>query len=90
MFEPEEAMLKEMAARQAARNECGEATQAYGAIGGLDKCAKPSLTERLRASQKLAQQQARKAESLAELAHLLGKNPELARILDLLDSVGGL
>ena len=52
-------------------------------------CANPSLRERISAQKFRAQQESRNANRLAELECLLDKNPEVARILDLLESVKG-
>ena len=48
---------------------------------------RPSLQERVGMDLDRARRESRKREHLEELAHLLAKNPEMARILDLLDDV---
>lgn len=45
---------------------------------------RPSLAERLEKSQAHAKQEQRMYEKRAELLYLLNKNPEIARILDLI------
>lgn len=60
----------------AMRTECGDQPLREGMIG--------SLHNRLAR----AQRESRKAEQLSELLYLLDKNPETARILDLVDAVG--
>lgn len=50
--------------------------------------AGPSLTERLQYQRRRAREQARNASNLDELIYLLDKNPEVARILELLKQVG--
>ena len=86
----DERYLKDMAAKEAAgaANQC-----ATGTIGGLygsnlTQSAQPSMRERINAQLYRAQVESRKENALAELQYLLDKNPEVARILDLLEQVG--
>lgn len=55
----------------------------YGSVG-TSKCAEPGFRESITSRRYRAESNARDAERLAELEHLLDKNPELARILELL------
>jgi len=77
-------MLSEMNAKlsAAADQQCNTA-----GIGDLP--ARESLLGRIRNQRSRAQMEARRMEHLFELEHLLEKNPEVARILDLLDEVRG-
>lgn len=71
----------------AAAQQCNTA-----GIGGTlrgDLPARESLLGRIRNQRSRAQMEARRMEHLFELEHLLEKNPEVARILDLLDEVRG-
>jgi len=85
----QEEKLKEMAQAQAKTT-----STPYGAmLGGqaLDyepPCRTP-LRERVAMDLRRAIQDSRKAKRLAELDGLLGKNPEIARILDLVEEVWG-
>lgn len=59
-----------------------------GQVGGpmsLQTPGRDSLRNRVEAKLNRANGEARKVELLHELQHLLQKNPEVARILDLLD-----
>ncbi len=59
-----------------------------GSIGGrnsLDEPARVPLQERVEMQLNRANRDARKVERLHELQHLLQKNPDVARILDLMD-----
>ena len=55
---------------------------------GPDTLRRATLSERVSNRLYRAQQEAYKAERLAELARLLEKNPEIARILDLVEELG--
>lgn len=60
--------------------------------GYADQCnrvepVQVSLQDRLRDQAAQARRESRKADRLDELNHLLDKNPEVARILDLLEDV---
>ncbi len=79
-------------------NTAAQETKAYhanemagsGSLGyGLDKPCRPSLMERVSSQRRRAQQEADQVNRLAELQYLLEKNPEVARILDLLELVKG-
>ena len=86
MMKEQENRLKQMAEAEA---KCGQS-----AIGGYDcatcattKVAAPSLRERIHDQRYQAQVESRRAEQLMELEHLLDKNPETARIIELLEQV---
>ena len=83
MTKEQEYKLKQMAEREA---QCGQST-----IGGYDQAsaevASPSLRERIQNQLYRAQVESRRAEQLMELEHLFDKNPETARILELLEQV---
>jgi hypothetical protein len=75
-----------------AKTQGGAATNPLGM--GLDTAdrAQPmreNLTGRFRSQLQRAQRESRRETQLAELLDLLDKNPEVARILDLIDSLGG-
>ena len=58
-----------------------------GQVGaGLSEAAQPGLRERVAMNLNRAQQEARRSDVLHELQYLLDKNPEVARILDLLEA----
>lgn len=70
----------------------GDMHTAAGIIGGAltgnavqQQVCRASLTERIRERQMRAQSERGREERLAELSYLLEKNPDVARILDLLD-----
>lgn len=68
------------------------ATQAeLKGMAGCDVNAtgRPSLRDRVSSDLRCAIDQSRKAEQLRELSFLLDKNPEVARILDLMEIVRG-
>lgn len=67
----------------AAAQQCNAAGIAF------EKPCRESLIGRIRNQRSRAQMEARRMEHLFELEHLLEKNPEVARILDLLDEVRG-
>ena len=87
MTSDQEYQLKQMAGMQA-QGKCGtigaKDTMAYGTNV---KCAMPLLRERIHDQRCRAQVESRRIEQLAELEHLLDKNPETARILELLELV---
>lgn len=90
MTNEQEQNLKAMAA------DCGyNSTQVQtGKIGGYmaqEDCepARPSLGERVANQLGKARRESRKESRLAELSYLLEKNPEVARILDLIEDVRG-
>lgn len=56
-----------------------------GGLGSIHTPCRDSLQNRVEAKLNRANGEARKVELLHELQHLLQKNPEVARILDLLD-----
>lgn len=70
------------------RDSTQYSTLGGGAIGGGlsgNLAAHPSLRERVAMSLNRAQQESKRADILHELQHLLEKNPDIARILDLLE-----
>lgn len=58
------------------------------AIGLNDHYRPDTLSQRISARLVYAEQESRRAGSLNELRYLLDKNPDVARILDLIDEVG--
>ena len=60
------------------------------AVGGmaLDEPCKAPLRDRIASRARRAGNEARRAENLKELQYLLDKNPEVARILELLEAAG--
>ncbi len=66
-------------------------TQNCAGSAGIGKpamhIAEPSMRERLKAQLYHAQKESSKENKLLELEYLLDKNPEVARILELLDQV---
>lgn len=83
--------LRAMAQRECEKNQ---AVTAAGIIGGCGNAAmgldtdKPSLRNWIKSQLRRASNEAQKANALSELEYLLDKNPEVARILDLLEQVG--
>ena len=60
-------------------------------VGGgmaLDEPCKAPLRDRIGSRARRAGNEARRAENLKELQYLLDKNPEVARILELLEAAG--
>lgn len=94
-------MDRDQIGREAILNEALEKERAYqqqmqaqtGAIGGamtpksLDEPCRASLRERVAMDLGRARRESRKLERLSELEFLLDKNPEVARILDLIEDV---
>lgn len=64
------------------RPECGELRGPWSAVE-----ARQSLAERIASQLDRSGREARKLEALNELSFLLQKNPEVARILDLMEAV---
>ncbi len=82
---------KEVAEKLNAMNQAKAQTTgaAIGGYAGLDsEPLRESLTGRFRNRLHRHQREGRKADQLGELLHLLEKNPEVARILDLVDALG--
>ncbi len=52
-----------------------------------DACSRPSLGQRVADQLGQAHREARKRDHLEELNYLLGKNPDIARILDLVEEL---
>lgn len=71
------------------------ATIGGGVLGGyalqsdMDQPCRVGLLERVIGQRREAQRSSRKADRLSELQELLMKNPEVARILDLIEEVRG-
>ena len=60
-----------------------------GQVGDLQTACRVSLRERISSQRRNAAREGNKEIRLAELEHLLDKNPEVARILDLIEEVRG-
>lgn len=95
MYAPDEVNEKQQDYENASKRDItGQATAGYGAIGNsaMPKTCEPcraSLNERVSSQLNRAIGEARHAEQLRELQYLLRKNPDVARILDLIESVRG-
>ena len=76
--------LQEMAAQQA-QYGAGLTQGSAAGCGTIGKAAGASLLERINDRLYQAQAEGRRAEKLGELKFLLDKNPETARILELLE-----
>lgn len=74
--------------RASSREETGAYTPNAGLVG-VGECKRASLRERVAGQLRHAQQEAGKAGRLMELDMLLDKNPDIARILDLVEEVRG-
>ena len=70
-------------------NEEYEKHMAGGGVMGLQEPMRDSLRNRVERQMCDAARAGRKADRLAELGMLLDKNPEVARILDLIEEVRG-
>ncbi len=70
------------------RNRSGGSGLLAGTTSQGEAC-RPCLRERVEAQLNHAHTEARKAQRLAELAELLHKHPDVARILDLVEEVRG-
>ncbi len=81
----QEQKRKDMAAKAAKEGMQGAATAGYADSPAL---AHETMTQRIRSQRNRTVEQARKREQLEELIYLLDKNPEVARILDLVEAVG--
>jgi len=83
----DEQKLKAMAEQQEqqATNRCKQGSVRTG-LGGMT-IAEPSLRERIASQRFRAETESRRASQLVELEYLLDKHPEVARILDLMESV---
>lgn len=71
------------------KKDCGQVGQAVNAatIESLNKEYRPSLHDRVQKQLAHSREEIKRCEKLAELNRLLTKNPEVARILDLIDEV---
>ncbi len=84
--------LKKQCAEQQDRANCPTANGLLGSTlsqAGYAEPARPGLRERVAADLRHAQRNASKENALHELTYLLDKNPEVARILDLMEVVRG-
>ena len=82
----------ELYAKMQQSNTLSDCAQSGGALGaaiqgqtGLSGSYRPSILDRVRKSGYHAHEQANRLAQLAELEGLLEKNPEVARILDLIE-----
>ena len=86
-----EEVIKRAAAENSAK--CAQGTIGGAALGGYmqpqELIAKAGLRDRLQGQIYRADKESRRVEGLRELDYLLEKNPEVARILDLLDLIQG-
>lgn len=85
-----EQMEKEREAKIRAYNELNQGQVGVGTMGLANespKIARPRLLERIANQRYRAENESRRADNLRELEYLLEKNPDIARILDLLDVV---
>lgn len=97
MDREQEEKVMAMAAEQARslgtmnQNAAGTATGGGGIGGcvGKHEVAQPSLRERIYSQRRHAQTESKRLDQLTELQFLLDSNPEIARILELLESVKG-
>ena len=69
--------------------QCNIAGAAIGGVMGLQEPKRDNLRNRVERQMCEAARAGRKADRLAELGALLDKNPEVARILDLIEEVRG-
>ena len=79
------------AALKAEAQMANKAMPPQGYVGGgmaLDEPCKAPLRDRIGSRARRAGNEARRAENLKELQYLLDKNPEVARILELLEAAG--
>jgi hypothetical protein len=69
-----------------------QSNRASGLTGASTKaCDEPAmemLTQRFRSKLQRSKREQRKSDQMEELLYLLDKNPEVARILDLIDTIG--
>ena len=73
------------------RDVAEKMAQSSGLVGeSTEQCTtiEENLSGRLRNKYQRAQQESRRVLQLDELLYLLNKNPEVARILDLIDMIG--
>lgn len=85
---PNEEKLKAMAQELDSAKSCGASVG--GKLGrDVTEPGRPSIMVRLCLQKNRALQEASQFERLAELQFLLEKNPEVARILDLMDCLKG-
>lgn len=80
----QEAKLKECAVDQCAQQS---APMGYGGTANDPEPCRASLRERVSMDLSRSCREARKRDRLEELSYLLDKNPEIARILDLIEDV---
>jgi len=86
------ALEKERAEKLYQQNQCGATIGAsqMSAKPLEDPCHRASLRERVLMDLAKARRESRKLERLSELEYLLDKNPDIARILDLIEDVRAL
>lgn len=72
----------------AAAAEFGTANTPIQATGSLGCDVAETFSDRLRSRRGRAERESWKANQIGELLYLLEKNPEVSRILDLIESVG--
>ena len=85
-----EDIAKAVAAKEAQAAQSANMATAQGYAGGLLGCDKPyrsTLRDRLKWTIKSANDQNHKARKANELVALLEKNPEVARILELIEEL---
>lgn len=75
---------KQAYANQAA---CGQARTSGGVMGMDTQACRPSLQDRVDDQLRSALHHGSKAHKLSELSDLLNRNPEVRRILDLIEEV---
>ena len=78
-------------AAELGKAQMANASMTQGYVGGgmaLDEPCKAPLRDRIGSRARRAGNEARRAENLKELQYLLDKNPEVARILELLEAAG--
>ena len=83
--------LHEKEAALKAEAQMANAAMPQEYVGGgmaLDEPCKAPLRDRIAYRARRAGNEARRAENLKELQYLLDKNPEVARILELLEAAG--
>lgn len=89
VLETDPARIKERIEKmQAATGTIGYAPKTPHGLQQECEPVQEGLTERFRSNLRRVNREKRKADRLEELVYLLEKNPEIARILDLVDALG--
>lgn len=83
-----EAKLKHLESERLGQAGIGAASAGYSNQAELKMPCKSSLRDRIASRAHHAARESRRAENLQELQYLLDKNPEVARILELLEAAG--